>query len=68
MISLGSVRQMRECPQCHGKRKPCDLCKGRRIVEGEPESKSEAARVRIAEAVERDGFRAVYDRLRGRND
>lgn len=57
---------MRECPQCHGRRVPCDLCKGRRIVEGEPQDRAEAGRVSIAEAVERDGLHAVYERLRGR--
>jgi hypothetical protein len=58
---------MRECPQCHGRRVPCDLCKGRRIVEGEPTTGSEAARVSIAEAVERDGLHAVYERLKKEN-
>lgn len=58
---------MRECPQCHGRRVPCDLCNGRRIVEGDPKDRSEAARVGLAQEVERDGLHAVYERLRKEN-
>lgn len=41
-------RPMRECPACRGKRVPCLTCGGWRIVEGEPESSEEAARVELA--------------------
>lgn len=54
---------MRECPDCRGRRRPCSTCNGRRIVPGEPRDDSEAARVRIAQEIERDGLAAVYARL-----
>jgi hypothetical protein len=56
---------MRTCPNCHGRRQPCDVCNGRRIVEGDPATADEAARVAMTEEVERDGLGAVYDRLSG---
>lgn len=59
---------MRECPTCHGRRVPCETCHGRRIVPGEPETPAEAARVSIIQSVWRDGLRATYERLRGRED
>lgn len=60
------MSEMRECPQCRGKRIPCSLCHGKRIVPGKPKDESEAARVGIAQAIWRDGLGAVYKRLRGK--
>lgn len=56
--------EMRTCPDCRGRRKPCATCNGRRIVPGPPRDGAERARVTLAQAVERDGLDAVYQRLR----
>lgn len=58
---------MRECPTCHGRRIPCETCHGRRIVPGKPTTPGEASRVRIVQSIWRDGLRATYERLRGRD-